>query len=348
MLIIMHLDTGRDRIDGVVRKIRELGYVPHEIPGESRIAIGITGNGSKLDPDLFLNLPGVIEAIAVSKPYKLVSREMKREDTVIGFGDRSIGGKEITLIAGPCSVESRQQIIDMAWTLRELGVSFLRGGAFKPRTSPYAFRGLREEALGYLGEARSLTGMRIVTEVMEPATVADVANVADILQVGARNMQNYPLLEAVGKASRPVLLKRGMAATIEEFLMAAEYIVAAGNYDVILCERGIRTFEPSTRFTLDLNAVPVIRKASHLPIIVDPSHGTGVWDCVPDMALAAIAAGADGLMIETHAHPEAALSDGYQSLKPAKLANLIERIGAMSTVLGRTFLPAHHPGEIVR
>ncbi len=340
MLIIMNLDAGRDRIDGVVRKIRELGLVPHEIPGESRIAIGITGNGSKLDPDLFLNLPGVVEAIAVSKPYKLVSREMKRENTVIPFGDRSIGGKEIALIAGPCSVESREQIIEMAWTLKELGVSFLRGGAFKPRTSPYAFRGLREKALEYLGEARSLTGMRIVTEVMEPGTVADVAGVADILQIGARNMQNYPLLEAVGKSTRPVLLKRGMSATIEEFLMAAEYIVAAGNYEVILCERGIRTFEPATRFTLDLNAVPVIRKASHLPIIVDPSHGTGVWDCVPDMALAAIAAGADGLMIETHAHPEAALSDGYQSLKPAKLAALIERISAMSAVLGRTFLPA--------
>ncbi|HLF14157.1 MAG TPA: 3-deoxy-7-phosphoheptulonate synthase [Bacteroidota bacterium] len=348
MLIIMNLDAGRNRIDGVVRKIRELGLVPHEIPGERRIAIGITGNRSKLDPDLFLNLPGVIEAIAVSRPYKLVSREMKRENTVIGFGDDTVGGNEIALIAGPCSVESREQIIDMAWTLRELGVRFLRGGAFKPRTSPYAFRGLREKALEFLAEARALTGMHIVTEVMETGSVTEVAAAADIIQIGARNMQNYPLLEAVGRASRPVLLKRGMAATIEEFLMAAEYIVSAGNYNVILCERGIRTFEPSTRFTLDLNAVPVVKKASHLPIIVDPSHGTGAWDCVPDMALAAIAAGADGLIIETHAHPENALSDGYQSLKPAKLAGLIERLGAMSAVLGRSFLPAHQPGGILR
>ncbi len=348
MLIIMNLDAGRDRVDAVIRKVRDLGFVPHEIPGERRIAIGITGNHSKLDPDLFLNLPGVVEAIAVSKPYKLVSREVKRENTVIPFGGRAIGGNEIALIAGPCSVESRDQIVDIAGTLSALGVGFLRGGAFKPRTSPYAFRGLKEAALGYLSEARTLTGMRIVTEVMEPATVDEVATVADIVQIGARNMQNYPLLEAVGRAGKPVLLKRGMSSTIEEFLMAAEYIVAAGNYRVILCERGIRTFEPSTRFTLDLNAVPVVRKASHLPIIVDPSHGTGSWDLVSDMALAAVAAGADGLMIETHADPAAALSDGYQSLKPAKLASLIERIGAIAPALGRTFFRAPQTAEELR
>jgi 3-deoxy-7-phosphoheptulonate synthase len=345
MLIVMNLDAGRDRVDGVVRKVRELGLVPHEIPGERRIAIGITGNRSKLDPGIFLNLPGVLEAIAVSKPYKLVSREMKDERTVIRFGDCSIGEDEITLIAGPCSVESRDQILDLAGTLIEMGIRFLRGGAFKPRTSPYAFRGLRGKALEYLAEAKAQTGMFIVTEVMEPATVGEVASVADILQVGARNMQNYPLLEAVGTASKPVLLKRGMSATIEEFLMAAEYILSAGNYEVILCERGIRTFEPSTRFTLDLNAVPVIRKASHLPLIVDPSHGTGSWDLVPDMSLAAVAAGADGLIIETHAHPEAAFSDGYQSLKPERLAALITRLRGIAEAVGRSVpLAVRSPG----
>jgi 3-deoxy-7-phosphoheptulonate synthase len=345
MLIVMNLDAGRERIDAVVRRVRELGFVPHEIPGERRIAIGITGNQGKLDPDLFLNFPGVLEAIAVSKPYKLVSREVKDERTVIRFGDCTIGGEEITLMAGPCSVESREQIIDIAGTLRAMGIRFLRGGAFKPRTSPYAFRGLKEKALAYLAEAKAQTGMFIVTEVMEPAAVAEVAGVADILQIGARNMQNYPLLEAVGAASKPVLLKRGMSATIEEFLMAAEYILSAGNYDVILCERGIRTFEPATRFTLDLNAVPVIRRASHLPVIVDPSHGTGSWDLVGDMSLAAVAAGADGLIVETHAHPEMALSDGYQSLRPDKLAALLPRLRGVAEAVGRTMHLTAHPAE---
>jgi 3-deoxy-7-phosphoheptulonate synthase len=348
MLILMNLDAGRDRIDAVVRKILDLGFVPHEIPGERRIAIGVTGNRTKLDPDLFLNLPGVTDAVAVSRPYKLVSREMKPEDTVIRFGDCAVGANELTLIAGPCSVESRGQILDIAWTLKEMGVRFLRGGAFKPRTSPYAFRGLRGRALEFLAEARRETGMFVVTEVMEPADVPDVCAAADIVQVGARNMQNYPLLEAVGRSARPVLLKRGMASTVEELLMAAEYILSAGNYDVILCERGIRTFETSTRFTLDLNAVPVMKKASHLPVIVDPSHGTGSWEHVPDMALAAVASGADGVMIETHADPGAALSDGYQSLKPARLAALIGRLGAVSAALGRAFPPAKHAGVVAR
>lgn len=335
MLILMHPDAGRDRIDAVTRKILDMGLVPHEIPGEGRIAIGITGNRTKLDPDLFLNLPGVNEAIAVTKPYKLVSREMKGKDSVVDVRGRRIGGNEVALIAGPCSVESRQQILELAGVLREMGIEFLRGGAFKPRTSPYTFRGLGGKALEYLADAKASTGMRVVTEVMEPAHVAEVAEVADVLQIGARNMQNYPLLEAVGACPRPVLLKRGMASTVEELLMSAEYILAAGNYDVILCERGIRTFEPSTRFTLDLNAVPVIRKVSHLPVIVDPSHGTGSWECVAALSLAAVAAGAYGLLIETHARPETALSDGYQSLKPSKLAALIERLGAVCDALGR-------------
>ncbi|HLB01443.1 MAG TPA: 3-deoxy-7-phosphoheptulonate synthase [Bacteroidota bacterium] len=337
MLIIMKIDAGRPDVERVVRKVRDLGYVPHEIPGDRRVAVGITGNRSKLDPGLFLNLPGVAEAIAVSKPYKLVSREMKKDDTVVRVGGEEIGGREIVFIAGPCSVESRGQIIEMAWMLKELGVKFLRGGAYKPRTSPYSFQGMKLEGLEYLAEARSLTGLKIVTEVRDTVTLPAVAGCSDILQVGARNMQNYSLLEALGTTQRPVLLKRGISATIEEFLMAAEYILSGGNYDVILCERGIRTFEPSTRFTLDLNAVPIIKKQSHLPLIVDPSHGVGVWDAVPSMAMAAVAAGADGLIIETHAHPEAALSDGYQSLKPSTLKALMDRLRKLSEVMDRSF-----------
>ncbi len=346
MLIIMNIDAGRPEVDRVVGKIRELGYVPHEIPGERRVAIGITGNRSKLDPGVFLNLPGVAEAIAVSKPYKLVSREMKRDDTIVHVGDGEVGGHEITVIAGPCSVEGREQIIDMAWTLKDLGVKYLRGGAYKPRTSPYSFQGMKLQGLEYLAEAKSLTGLKIVTEVKDTTTLPDVAAVADILQVGARNMQNYSLLEALGSTPRPVLLKRGISATIEEFLMAAEYLLSGGNYNVILCERGIRTFEPSTRFTLDLNAVPIIKKQSHLPLIVDPSHGVGVWDAVPSMAMAALAAGADGLIIETHADPGSALSDGYQSLKPSTLRDLMERLRRISEVMDRGFCQAVSHREV--
>jgi len=339
----MKLDAGRQDVDRVAGKIRSLGFVPHEIPGERRLAIGITGNPHTLDPGIFLNMPGVTEAIAVSKPYKLVSREMKKEDTVVRVGDEEIGGHGIALIAGPCSVESRDQIVEMAWTLRGMGVKFLRGGAYKPRTSPYAFQGMKLEGLEYLAEAGRLTGMKIVTEVKDTVTLREVSAVSDILQVGARNMQNYSLLEALGAMKKPVLLKRGMSATIGEFLMAAEYLLSGGNYQVILCERGIRTFEQATRFTLDLNAVPIIKKQSHLPLIVDPSHGVGVWDAVPSMAMAAIAAGADGLIIETHEHPEAALSDGYQSLKPSTLKPLLERLRKLSAVMERGFpvpLPA--------
>jgi 3-deoxy-7-phosphoheptulonate synthase len=336
MLIVMKLDAQRSDVERVKEKIKNLGYSPHEIPGEQRLAIGITGNKGKIDPEQFLNLPGVLDAIPVTKPYKLVSREVKPENSVIHVNGEAIGGKELAIIAGPCSVESRQQIIDIACTLKEFGVKFLRGGAFKPRTSPYSFQGLKDEALHYLKEARDASGLRIVTEVKDTETLPLVAECADVLQIGARNMQNYSLLEAVGELRKPVLLKRGLSATIEEFLMAAEYILSGGNYNVVLCERGIRTFETATRNTLDLNAIPIIKKLSHLPIIVDPSHGVGVWDAVASMSLAAIAAGADGLIIEVHQDPAMALSDGYQSLKPSKLKSLLEKLEQLAPIMNRT------------
>jgi 3-deoxy-7-phosphoheptulonate synthase len=336
MLIIMQLDASRLEIDRVKTKITLLGYSPHEIPGEQRMAIGITGNQGKLDPELFLNLPGVIDAIPVTKPFKLVSRDVKHENTQIKINGNIIGGTELTIIAGPCSVESREQIIDIAFVLKELGIKFLRGGAYKPRTSPYAFQGLKDEALQYLADVRKESGMLIVTEVKDTDTLPAVMECADVLQVGARNMQNYSLLEALGDIKKPVLLKRGLSATIEEFLMAAEYILNGGNYDVILCERGIRTFEPSTRNTLDLNAVPIIKKLSHLPVIVDPSHGVGVWDAVIPMSLAAIAAGADGLIVEVHQDPANALSDGYQSLKPSKLKALLNKLEQLAPIMERS------------
>ncbi len=337
MLIVMKLKTTRTDIERVKEKIRTLGYVPHEIPGEERLAIGITGNKGKLDPEQFLQLPGVMEAIPVSKPFKLVSRDVKPDDSIIHIGSDLIGAKELAIIAGPCSVESRQQITDIAFTLKEMGVKFLRGGAYKPRTSPYSFQGYKTEALQYLKEAKEATGLHIVTEVKDTETLPLVSDCADILQVGARNMQNYSLLEALGAQQKPVLLKRGLSATIEELLMAAEYILHGGNYNVILCERGIRTFETATRNTLDLNAIPIIKKLSHLPVIVDPSHGIGVWDGVAAMSMAAIASGADGVMIEVHPDPASALSDGYQSLKPMKFKSLLEKIERLAPIMDRTF-----------
>ncbi len=345
MLIVMKLRAEREDIDRVKERISKLGFTPHEIPGEQRLAIGITGNQGKLDPEMFLNLPGVVEAIPVSKPFKLVSRDVKAENTVVRVDGEPIGARELAVIAGPCSVESRQQIIDVAFALKSQGVKFLRGGAYKPRTSPYSFQGLKDEALQYLKDAKDATGLRIVTEVKDTETLPIVAECADILQVGARNMQNYSLLEALGDIRKPVLLKRGLAATIEELLMAAEYILNGGNYNVILCERGIRTFEPATRNTLDLNAIPIIKKLSHLPVIVDPSHGIGVWDGVMAMSLAAIAAGADGLIVEVHQDPAMALSDGYQSLKPAKMKRLLDKLEQLAPIMDRTFTPAHAGAE---
>jgi 3-deoxy-7-phosphoheptulonate synthase len=333
----MKQDATKSDIERVKEKIQTLGFAPHEIPGAQRIAIGITGNKGRVDPDLFLSMSGVLNAVPVSKPYKLVSREVHQEDTLIRVGEEIIGGKELTMIAGPCSVESRSQILEIAEQLCELGVKFLRGGAFKPRTSPYSFQGLKNEGLEYLREAADKTGMYIVTEVKDTETLPAVMEHADILQVGARNMYNFTLLERLGEIQKPILLKRAFSATVEELLMSAEYIAARGNYNIILCERGIRTFETITRNTLDLNAVPVLKKLSHLPVIVDPSHGTGAWDLVTPLALASVVAGADGLIIEVHSDPSIALSDGFQSLRPDKFRLLAARIRELAPFVNRTW-----------
>jgi 3-deoxy-7-phosphoheptulonate synthase len=336
MLVLMKQNATQEDIFKVKKKISSLGFKAHEIPGAMRIAIGITGNKGKIDPEGFAMMSGVEEAIQVTKPYKLVGRDAKPENSVIHVGEETIGGKELAIIAGPCSVENWDQLLQTARAVKEAGAKFLRGGAFKPRTSPYSFQGMKEEGLVLLREARAETGLKIVTEVKDVLTLAAVAEVADVIQIGARNMTNFSLLEAVGDLRKPVLLKRGISATIEELLMAAEYILARGNLNVILCERGIQTFEPYTRNTLDLNAVPVVKRLSHLPIIVDPSHGIGMWEGVASMALAGIAAGADGLIIEVHTNPEDALSDGYQSLKPERFRQLMEKIRQIAPVVNRT------------
>jgi len=336
MLILMKQGATPSEIEAVMEKVRALGYLPHEIPGAQHVAIGITGNKGRISQDVFMSLPGVLEGIPVSKSFKRVSRDMKPENTIIRVGNSEIGGKELTIIAGPCSVESRAQIVETAMMLSEMGVKFLRGGAFKPRTSPYSFQGLKLEGLEYLREAADKTGMHIVTEAKDTESLSEVAQLADIVQVGARNMYNFTLLEKLGDLGKPVLLKRSFSATLEELLMSAEYIAARGNNNIILCERGIRTFEPYSRNTLDLNAVPLVKKLSHLPIIVDPSHGTGAWDLVLPMAQAAVAAGADGLIIEVHPNPESALSDGFQSLRPDKFRILMERIRELAGYVGRT------------
>ncbi len=335
MLIIMKPDATTEEIAAVKGKIAILGFKAHEIPGAQRVAVGITGNKSKIDPELFTTLGGVEQAIPVSRPYKLAGRDARLENTVIKVDGEIIGGKEIAVIAGPCSVESWEQLITTARGVKAAGAKFLRGGAFKPRSSPYSFQGMKEEGLVLLREAKAETGLKIVTEVKDILTLSAVAEVADVIQIGARNMSNFGLLEAVGELRKPVLLKRGISATIEELLMAAEYILARGNLNVILCERGIRTFEPSTRFTLDLNAIPVVKRLSHLPILVDPSHGIGMWDGVEAMALAGIAAGADGLVIEVHPDPSSALSDGYQSLKPPRFRELMQKVRKVADAVGR-------------
>ena len=326
-----------EQIERVEDKIRSMGWTPHEIPGSLRIAIGITGNVGVVDQSLFSNLPGVMECIPVSQPYKLVSRDVKPEDTVVHLKNIAIGAEELVMMAGPCSVESKSQIMETAEFVKSQGAKVLRGGAYKPRTSPYAFQGLKEEGLGYLREAAEKFGLSVVTEVKDTETVPLVSEYSDMLQIGARNMHNFSLLEAVGRTKKPILLKRGLAATIEEWLMAAEYIASQGNYSIVLCERGIRTFETYTRNTLDLNAVPLVRSLSHLPIIVDPSHGTGSWELVSPMALAAVAAGADGLLVEVHPHPEKALSDGRQSLRPDRFAELTEKLRKIAPVFNKNF-----------
>ncbi|HXY67842.1 MAG TPA: 3-deoxy-7-phosphoheptulonate synthase [Gemmatimonadales bacterium] len=336
MLIVMQHGATAEEIRGVVAAIEEMGYQARPMPGKQRTAVGLVGNDGKVDASRLEGLPGVLEIIHVSQPYKQVSREWRAENTVIPLpGGVAIGGDDVVVMAGPCSVESEAQILAAARAVREAGAAVLRGGAFKPRTSPYAFQGLGEKGLELLAKAREETGLAVVTEVMEPEAVELTARYADILQVGARNMQNYPLLKRVGRVRKPVLLKRGIAATITELLLAAEYILAEGNPNVILCERGVRSFDQATRFLFDLTAIPLVHKLSHLPIIADPSHGTGLRDKVIPMARAAVAAGADGLLIEVHPDPAHALSDGAQSLAPEQFTELMRQTRAIAEVIGR-------------
>jgi len=335
MLIVMTSEATEAQVETVKNKVRVLGFTAHSIPGAQRVAIGITGNSGPIEPAEFAALPGVAEALRVSQPFKLVSRDVKKEDTILDVGGIQIGGNAVVVIAGPCSVESEQQLMAAAHAVKASGAHMLRGGAYKPRTSPYEFQGLREDGLKLLAKARAETGLKIVTEVKDTDTVDLVAEYADVLQIGARNMQNFSLLERVGELRKPVLLKRGASATIKELLMAAEYIVSRGNYQVALCERGIRTFETSTRNTLDINAVPVLKALTHLPVLFDPSHGIGIRAHVPAVARAGIAAGADGLIVEVHPRPEEALSDGAQSLTPPQFDALMKQITLIAQAVGR-------------
>ena len=338
MLILMHSTATLEDVDEVAKKVKALGFESHKMPGAQRIAVAITGNPGPVEPAHFITMRGVAEAISISKPWKLVSRETHPHDTVVslkgpGGQPSKLGGGTFGIFAGPCAVETREQTLAAARAVRESGARFLRGGAYKPRTSPYAFQGTKLEGLKILAEARAETGMPVVTEVIDPQHVDLVAQYADILQIGTRNAQNFALLEAVSQAGKPVMLKRGMSSTIQEFLMAAEYIVKGGNYNVILCERGIRTFETMTRNTVDLGSIPLIKRLTHLPIIVDPSHGTGDALSVPAMARAALAVGADGIMVDVHPDPAKALCDGPQSLTPQIFATLMESLRAMAQVL---------------
>jgi 3-deoxy-7-phosphoheptulonate synthase len=332
----MRRDATEQEVNGVVAVIEELGYQARPMPGRQRTSIGVVGNDGRGDSSRLAALAGVVEIIHVTKPYKQVSREWRQESTVVRLpGGLAIGGDEIVVMAGPCSVETEQQIIEAAIAVRDAGATVLRAGAFKPRSSPYAFQGLGASGLKLLRRAREESGLLIVTEAMDPEGVDLVAEVADIIQIGARNMQNYSLLKKAGRAAKPVLLKRGLAATIQELLLAAEYLLAEGNQDVILCERGVRGFDPATRNLFDLSAVPVVHALSHLPIIADPSHGTGRRQMVVPMARAAVAAGADGLLVEVHPHPEQALSDGAQSLDPAEFRQLMHEARPIAEAIGR-------------
>jgi 3-deoxy-7-phosphoheptulonate synthase len=335
MIVVMKQGATRSQIANVAARIEQLGCGVHLSEGKERTIIGVIGNGRSLDREQFERMDGVERTVPILRPFKLASRDFQPQDSVVTINGVSIGGKQLIVMAGPCAVESRDQLLETAHAVKEAGAHVLRGGAFKPRTSPYSFQGLGEEGLRLLAEAREETGLPVVTEVMDPQMVPLVTTYADILQVGARNMQNYTLLHAVGKAQRPVLLKRGMMSTVEELLMAAEYILSHGNDRLILCERGIRTFEQYTRNTLDISAVPLIKQLSHLPVVVDPSHGTGKWELVEPVSRAAVAAGADGLIIEVHPHPEEALSDGAQSLKPARFAALMESLRLVAEAVGR-------------
>ena len=333
MLIVMKHDATDSQVETVLRVIEQLGLKGHPMPGATRTAIGITGNQGAVDPSHFENLAGVAEAIRVSKPYKLITLDLRPEKTIVRVGDATIGGDELAIIAGPCAIESRAQAFAIAEAVRRSGARFFRGGAYKPRTSPYAFQGLGEEGLRILADVREAYGLKIVTEALDEAGVDLVERYGDVIQIGARNMQNFSLLRRAGKARIPVLLKRGLSATLDEWLLAAEYVMAEGNYQIVLCERGIRTFAQHTRNTMDLAAIPAVRRISHLPVIVDPSHGTGKNYMVTPLARAGVAVGADGLIIEVHDQPEHALSDGAQALTLDQYEELVGEVRSIHEVI---------------
>jgi len=338
MLVVMKAHATEEQVRAVCEKIEKLGYRAHSMPGATRTAIGITGNKGEVEHGTLEEMAGVQEVIQVSKPYKLVSRDVKEENTVIRFPGTSVtvGGTGLAVVAGPCAIESREQAFAVAERVHRAGAQFFRGGAYKPRTSPYSFQGLGEEALQIMAEIRQQFGMRIITEAIDHESLDLVDEYADVIQIGARNMQNFSLLKRAGRAKKPVLLKRGMSATLEEFLMAAEYILSEGNYNVILCERGVRTFADHTRNTLDLSVVPAVQRLSHLPILVDPSHGTGKRNKVTPLSRAAVAVGADGLLVEVHNKPDEALSDGPQSLFPDQFDELMKQVRQIAAVVGRS------------
>jgi len=340
MLVVMQAHASEEQVRAVCERIESFGFKAHPIPGVARTAIGITGNSGFVDLGTIVSMPGVVECIPVSKPYKLVSRDVKEENTVVRVptpsGDVTFGGAAVAIVAGPCAVESREQVFAIAERIKAAGVRLFRGGAYKPRTSPYAFQGLGEAGLKLLKEVRDAFGLGIVTEAIDNESLALVEKYADVIQIGARNMQNFSLLKSAGRTCKPVLLKRGMSATLDEFLMAAEYILAEGNYNVILCERGVRTFSDHTRNTLDLSVVPAVQRLSHLPVVVDPSHGTGRRNKVLPLSRAAVAVGADGLLVEVHNDPDRALSDGPQSILPAELDRLVDEVRQIAQVLHRS------------
>ena len=338
MLVVMQAHATADDVRAVCEKIESLGYRAHPLPGAERTAIGITGNKGEIEPGALDEMPGVRELIRVTKPYKLVSRDIKEDNTVVSFPgtDATFGGPGLAIVAGPCAIESREQAFAVAERVHRAGAQFFRGGAYKPRTSPYSFQGLEEEALRIMAEIRSQFGLKIVTEAIDNESLELVEEYADVIQIGARNMQNFSLLKHAGRARKPVLLKRGMSATLEELLMAAEYIMSEGNYQVVLCERGVRTFADHTRNTLDLSLIPAVQRLSHLPIVVDPSHGTGKRNKVTPLSRASIAVGADGLLIEVHCDPDRALSDGMQSLYPDQFDELMTQVRQIAAVVGRT------------
>lgn len=335
MIIMMKSNVSKEKISKILKEVKKLGFKPHLSQGEEKTIVGLIGNGRAISPDHFRSFSGVEDVFRISKPFKLASREFKPDKSIIRVNGVSLGGEDIIIMAGPCAVESREQILETALKVKEAGATILRGGAFKPRSSPYSFQGLKEKGLEMLAEVKEKTGLSLVTEVMAPEQVSLVGEVADILQIGARNMQNYALLEAVGKYNKPVLLKRGMMATLEEFLMAAEYILSNGNSNVILCERGIRTFETYTRNTLDLAAVPLLKELSHLPVCVDPSHATGSRSLIAPVSKAAVAVGTDALLIEVHPHPEKALIDGAQSLNLEEFSKFMEELRTVAEAVKR-------------